>query len=252
MKGVSFQNPLEFNVSVEGEKWNQGDELSGMLTVKNRGTLSVSQGNIRLHLAWGELKKVRAKAPGAFKLLQTASLPTDVMLSPDREATLSWKFPTDPNCAITDSSGSLFLLYGQGSVPETLAQLQLPIHPHLLLQDFLKVLTTDFRFVIKTTKSGKDSVEVKLAPPGSRGFAAVDFLSLSLRLSGETLAAEYVFHVKKIEASAATLAVKKLKRELAQSLTPDLYRLPSGRTNFEYLESMIRLAVDLVEAKILL
>jgi hypothetical protein len=61
---------------------------------------------------------------------------------------------------------------------------------------------------------------------------------------------KYVFQVKQVEASAATIEVKKQKREIKQSFTPDQYFLPSGRFNHDQIEESIREALSSVESKV--
>jgi hypothetical protein len=240
MKGTLFQKPLEFNLHVEGESWKQGDPVRGSLLVKNHGTESVALSEIRVHLAEGGLKKVRLKTPGAFEVLSSISGPEVGLLEPGKEATIPWSFLTDRNSSITDSFNSPFLVYGRGEALETLGQLQLFFHPYEIIQEFIKIIGTRFRFVVKSQRGVKRGVDIKLVPPaGSKAFSSLEHLVLSFRFEGETLELRYSFQVKKLEASAAAVDVKKQKSELEQSFTPEQYRVPSGRVNDELLESAI-------------
>ena len=252
MKGTFFQQPLEFNLRVEGESWNQGDPLSGVLTLKNHSPTALTSLNPCFHLALGELKKVRLKAPDAFEVIASGSFPTLDSLAPQAEASFPFQIPTDRNCPITDSTDSLFLLYGRGDSLEKLGQLQLQFQPFPLIQELVKTLEIHFRFITKTRKSNKNRVEVKLSPPDSRAFTMVEHLLLSLHFQKETLEASYTFHVKQVEPSAASYTLKKAKKEFKQSLPPSQYLLASGRTNHEALEAAIDQALDLVRSKITL
>ena len=62
----------------------------------------------------------------------------------------------------------------------------------------------------------------------------------------------YVFHVKKLEPSAAALSleVKKGKSEFEQSFDPTRYRVSSGRFNHEELEKAVGEALRTVEPKL--
>ena len=251
MKGTFFQKPLELNLRIEGETWNQGDPVSGSLVIKNHGSEEVSLDEVKIQLAHGELKKVRLKSEDAFEILSSVPLQSAGKLEPGKEKQFPWNFQTDRNCSITDGSSSLFLLYGQGA-PEKLGQLQLPFLPHLLLQEFLKIFEISFRFVPKTRKSAKDRIEVKLTPPSSRGFVTLEHLVLFLRFEGEMIEAQYVFHVKKVEASASSVDIKKQKNIFERTYSPDLYFLPSGRLNHDRMEAAIREALEQVESKIIL
>lgn len=250
MKGTFFQKPLEFNLRIEGETWNQADAISGELIAKNHGAEPVALETLGVGLAHGELKKVRLKSPEAFDVLASQKFEGGQMLEPGKEARLSWKFETDRNCPISDSTKSLFIVYGQGDATEKLGQLQLTIRPYWIIQEFLSTVTTQFRFVVKTLKWSKGRVEAKLAPPDSKAFAMLEHLTLSFRFEEETLDVKYVFQVKKLEATAANVDVKKDKREVEQSFAKHEYLTPSGRIGFERLEAAIREALQVVEAKV--
>jgi hypothetical protein len=60
----------------------------------------------------------------------------------------------------------------------------------------------------------------------------------------------YSFQVKKLEATAASFEVSKLKKEQEQVFAPSDYRTPSGRPNHERIAAAIREALSAVESKI--
>jgi hypothetical protein len=252
VKGKSFQKPFELSLLVEGESWRQGDSIQGTLAIKNHSSEMVSLDEIQVQLVLGDLKKVKQKSEGAFKSLGYPPVLAQGQLEPQQEVTFPWKFETDRNCPITDNSGSLFLLYGPGTGEsfEKVGHLQLIVSPFAVIEDFMKDLETHFRFIRKSQKSGKKSVEVKYLPPDSRAFASLDHLVLLFSFESEKLDVKYVFQVKKVEASAATIELKKQKREVSQSFTPDQYFLPSGRFNHERIEESIREALSSVESKV--
>jgi hypothetical protein len=250
MKGTSFQKPLEFNLQVEGESWHQGDPIAGVLTIKNHGGDPIALDDVGVRLAHGHLKKVRMKSSDAFKVLDSSLIEGSEKIAPQKDFVFGWRFETDRNFPVTDSLGSIFLLYGQGEATEKLAQLQLPIHPYWVIEEFLKVFQVGFRFVLMASKSGKGSVELKLVPPTAKTFATLDYLTLSLSFEEETLRVRYSFHVKKIEATAASVDTKKLKKESEWTFSREQYLTASGRFNHESVESAIREALALVEAKV--
>ena len=251
MKGTTFQKPLEFKLRADGETWRQGDAIAGVLDVKNHGVEEVSLADIHVHLALGELKKVRQKSSDAFKIFLSAAFDPKRKLESNKEESLPWTFALDRNCPITDNIGSLFLLYGRGETMETLGHLQLPIQVSPIIEEYLKTIEIDFRFVRKTQKTRKGAgVEVKLAPPSSRGFAMVEQLALSMYFEGEKFHVQYEFGVRKVSATAASVDVTKGTRETEQSFDQDEFLLPSGRINHERFVKAIREALDLVEAKV--
>jgi hypothetical protein len=238
MRGILFQKPLELVLNVEGEKWLQGDPLSGTLTVKNHGAEPASLASLEIKLAHGTLRKVHQKLPDAYDFLATFPLEGAGTLEPKSEASFPWRFKTDANCPITDVSASLFLLYGQG-------HLQLPFDPSPVMQEFVKTLEVGFRFVKKSQRySAKGRVDVKLSPPDSKAFGVIDLLVLSFKMKDEeTLDVQYIFQLKKVAATAASVEVNKERREISQSFTRAQYRLASGRFNHEVWESGIREAL---------
>jgi hypothetical protein len=239
MKGLFFQKPLEFSLNVNGESWKQGDEISGSLNVKSHapGTeISAAQ----VHLAYGHLKKAHAKDPAAFTVLESAT------------ASPEWKFQTDRNAPITDSTHSLFLLYGAGEDLSKYGHIQLIMKPYWVIEDFLKELQVGFRFVIKTMKSSKGVLDVKVAPPDSRSFAALEQAFLSFYFEGDILNVEARFDVKKIEATAASVDMKKEKKAFQKSFSALDYLTSSGRFNHVRMEAAIREILEIVEQKILL
>jgi hypothetical protein len=252
MKGTFFQKPLEFQLHIEGEGWQQGAQIQGRLEVRNHGVESLPSAGLRVHLAYGVLKKVRQKSADAFTVLASKT-PSDIsgMIPAQGSTGWDWSFQTDQNCPITDSAGSLFLLYGQGEALEQLGQLQLSFKHAPIVEEFLKTLETDFRFVRKSQKFAKGRVESKMSPPDSKAFSTVDELVLSSCFDGPVLELEYSFKIKKIEATAASFDLKKEKRELSQQFKPEDLRVPSGRVNYERIEKSIREALSLVESKII-
>lgn len=244
VKGMFFQKPLELTLHVEGETWKQGDPIQGLLTIKNHGSEAVPVSEVKVHLAYGTLKKVHQRAPNSFDILASADLQGVSTIEPNSEAELPWKFETDRNSPITDTTDSLFLVYGRGTELEKLGQLQLMVRPDQVIQDFLDTVITGFRFVVKTQKSNKAALDVKLAPPDSKAFSMLEYMVLGFKFDGDELRVKYTFNLKKMEATAASVDVKKLKKSTQQSFRPDQYRIPSGRFNHEHVETSVREALN--------
>jgi hypothetical protein len=238
MKATFFQKPLEFNLVIEGESWRQGDAVSGSLLVKNHGSDELDASEIRVVLAQGAITKVRKKDSGAFTAISAQSMDAQKVL-PGKQASFSWKFETERNCAVTEKSSSLFVLYGKGESLDSLGQIQLVIHPYFVIEEYLKSLQTQFHFVLKSLKSNKGWLDCKMAPPSSRNFASVEQLLLSFHFESDTLMVHYRFDVKKLEALAATTTLSKQTREFEQSINSTQY-LRNERFNYEFIEASIR------------
>ena len=238
MKGTIFQKPLQLNLSIDGESWHQGDAIAGSLTVKNHGSSPVQTKGIGVRFAYGQLTKVREKAPGAFHILSNQTLPQGA-LDPQQETQLTWKFETERNSPITDKTGSLYLLYGEGDAPESLGSLQLILRPHWVIEEILKILQIEFRFVLKTQKSSKGFVESKFAPPAAKEYSAIEQLLVSTRFTGEALDMRYSFAVKKLSADSGVMELKKDKKDFQKQFQPVQY-LRGSRLNHEQMENEIR------------
>jgi hypothetical protein len=250
MKGSSFHKPLEFKITVEGEKWRQEDSVKGSLTVINQGSEPVNLDKTSVVLARGDFKKVRAKSDAAFKVLDAKAAETGTELKPGSEHSFSWEFKTERNCPITDNTSSLFIVYGQGEAHEKSGQLQLNVLPAEIIDEFIDVFVVNHRFVRKAHKYGKEGVDVKMAPPTARGFSSLEQLLLSFKFEEDQLRVRYTFSLKKIEAKAASVDVSKLKKEVEQLFTPKLIKLSNGHINFEAVDPSIKEALDLVESKV--
>lgn len=249
MKAVTFQKPIEYCLLIEGESWPQGSAVSGTLEVKSHG--AVSDGKIQLILARGELKKVHEKKLGAFTEVAKFDTEDWTFPAPGQSATLKWNFDLDRNCPITDSTGSLFLLYGHAATLDTLGQIQMNVVSEPVLQAFLHAFNVHFRFVIKSQRWSKSgTTSTKMAPPDAKKYSNLELLVLTTRFTDEELEITYEFNVKRFEATAVNVETKKEKREYSQVLRPIEYRLPSGRLNTDYFEKLIEEALIAGEPKL--
>lgn len=203
MRGLSFQNGIEYKVNIEGESWAQGDSISIRLESKTPSSLT-------LILAEGVDKKVKLKSADAFTILEKFSSDTSPL---DQVIQLPLNSP------ISDKSGSLYVLYGKGDEsPEKLGQLRLNIIPHLHLRDLIEVMTSHFRFAQKTTSATKkNEVEVKLDPPGSKEWTSLELLTLKLLVTEETIEAHFQFNRSEIDPMKGRLAKVMVKREMERS-----------------------------------
>jgi hypothetical protein len=201
MKGMSFQNGVEFKITIEGESWSQGDLICGKIESK-----PTTKGLVIL--AEGIDKKVKSKSPDAFVVLQ--EIPTDTVPN-------EWKFQLPIDARISDKSGALYLLYGHGENMEKLGQLRLNILPHILFKDLIELLTSHFRFAFKSMSAGKaGTTEVKLDPPGNKEWSMLEQLVLQLKMNAETMDIKFQFHRQEVDATKGGLATKSIKREMAR------------------------------------
>ena len=208
MKGVSFQNGIEFRVVVEGESWAQGDLIAATLEAASKNATAAIP-PLRLFFAEGTDKKVKLKAADAFKVLEKG----DSAASP-----LSLKFHLPPDARISDSKGSLYVVYGGSDQLETLGQLRLNIIPHQHLRDLIDLLVMHFRFAQKGSSAGKKGMtDYKLDPPASKDWASLELLTVQLQLTATTIEANFQFHRKEIDPKKSGLSSVVVKRDIGRS-----------------------------------
>lgn len=201
MKGLSFQNGVEFKITIEGESWSQGDLIQGKIESKPVAKAQVI-------LAEGIDKKVKLKSPDAFVVMQEAVTAT---------APYEWKFQLPIDARLSDTKGALYLLYGHGENMEKLGQLRLNILPHILIRDLSDLLTAHFRFALKSVSAGKGgTTEIKFAPP-SKDWKMLDELVLLIKMSSTLMDVKFQFHRQEVDALKGGLATKAVKRELTRS-----------------------------------
>ncbi|HAR41551.1 MAG TPA: hypothetical protein DCS07_02800 [Bdellovibrionales bacterium] len=259
MKAVLFQKPLEYVLQIRGESWHQGETLQGELKIKNHLAEEISLKGLQVFVAQGQLKKVRLKSADAFERVSDFLLQnTPEKLRAQEELVLPWTCKLDRNCAISDSSDSPFLLYGKEE--SGMGHLQLMVIPDPLVQEILKLLEIQFRFVRKSQRSGQKSgqksghestiaVETKFVPPSAKAFAMIEQLLLSSRFEADQLLLKYEFQIRKITATAASLEVSKEKRAFEQRFTLAQLNTASGRFNFEHVEKAVQEILSQIEAK---
>jgi hypothetical protein len=200
MKGMSFQNGVEFRISIDGESWSQGDLIRGKIESKPASKPQVI-------LAEGVDKKVKLKSPDAFVILEESVIQT---------APSEWSFQLPIDSRISDKSGALYLLYGHGENLEKLGQLRLNILPHIHFKDLIDVLTHHFRFALKSMNAGKTgTTEIKFSPP-SKDWQMLDELVLFLKINADVMDVKFQFHRQEVDALKGGLATKSVKREITR------------------------------------
>jgi hypothetical protein len=250
VKGVFFKQPLEFRLEVKGDEWHQGESLSCVLSVKNRGASSLSLSGLYLHLARGSMKSVREKAADAFEVTSSAVFDSVCVLERESELSFPWTFELDKNCTISDKSQGIFLLCGIGALADAAGQLTVTVLPHAHIEAVLSFLENSFSFVLKGQKSRKGWLEAKLKPPAGKDYPTLEHLMLSFRFNEETLLLKYCFHLKTIQATASTTVhVGKATRELEQELHSSKYLFPGGQVNHEPLETILAEALAVVKSR---
>ena len=252
MKGTYFRKPHEFQLHVEGESWEQGETIEGTLTVRNHSSEPLPLSDVRILFAIGNLKKVKTRDDDAFEVVSEGTpgngagpVPAGGTSDP-----LPWKFELDSNFRISDTTGSLYFLYGTGTNPAELGQIQAPVTPVHLITDFASVFPNTFQFALRHHKAKKDCVETKFAPPSGKVFPSMEQAVVQTRFEGEDFLVDFVFTMKEIDATSPGTSLKKVKRTFERRFTPSEYRLFNGRLNKDFSEKAVGEVLDELRSKI--
>ena len=244
MKGTFFAKPLEWNLNITGDAWQQGQVISGEMTLKNHGTETLSLSNVSLSLAQGDIKKVHSRDPKAFKVIE--SLPFQIKeLAPGATHTQSFQLTLPPNCAVTDKKTSFYIAYGK----EHEANLQLKVEPRKIFIEVTKLMETFQRFKTKDIKAAKAGVEFKLLPPTSREWAHVESLLLTQSVEGDNLVMDFLFNVKTIDTTSITTALAKETRQSKKILAPKEYSFGKDMINQDGIMKALDSALLEVKSK---
>ncbi len=245
MKGTFFSKPLEWNIDVQGESWQQGGALTGVLKVTNHGAEAVSLDSSGVALAYAEIKKVQTRAEGSMKHEQTANLGPRT-LAKGESTELQFSFPLSSNAPVSDKKASYYLTYGKDFNE---SHLQLKIEPKALYAKIIGLLDTFYRFKLKEYKASKKGVEYKLIPPTSRDMANIDSLLLTFSMNEDALKMDYDFQVKKLDTSAVTTRLNKATVAIERVVTPKEYSLGRDLLNQDQLLKVVETVLSEVKLK---
>ena len=223
MKGMSFQNGVEYKITLEGETWSPGETLRGSIETKPASSAQVM-------LTDGVDKKVKLKSADAFVVYEEIDL---------KKTPFSFEFKLPLNARVSDKLGSLYLLYGSGEHLEKYGQLRVSIIPHLLLRDFSDLLVREFRFANPVFSQGKSKLtELKLSSPDLKQWSSLEQLIIQLNLLPETLEAHFQFHRKEIDPTKGALTTRLAKREVSRKWPlKELIHDFNQRLNKDFLQS---------------
>ncbi len=239
MRGVFVNSGLDLVVETHGESWAQGDKISGVATINK------SSGTPKIILGYGIIKKVRAKERSGWAVISSVDC--------HEKGDHKWSFDLSEDCMITDKSGSLFLLCGEGDAIENYGLLQLTVNPHKVISEYLNVFETFLKFKVKQIKGEKDHIKVKIDPPISNDYKSIEALDLKIRFSSGVLKITYSFKVKKLVTNTSgDMAVINDKKDFEQELTAKEYHCYGGSPNFETIQAKIKEVIEQANPKFFL
>jgi sporulation-control protein spo0M len=245
MKGTFFSKPLEWNIETDKESWTQGENIKGVLRLKNHSSESVNLTDAGVAIAYAEIKKVHARTEGAMKFDSKVLFSEPEIKAQDQiELPFSLTLPT--NCGVTDKKASFYLTWGKNHAE---SHLMLKIEPKALFGKVISLLDTFYRFKLKELKAAKNGVEYKLIPPTSRDMANLESLNLIFSMNGENLQMDYEFQVRKLDTAGVTNKINKLAVKSRKILTPREFSLGKDLINQDFLLKSIEEVISEVKLK---
>ncbi len=251
MKGTFFMKPLEFNIHILKESFEQGDMIKGEIKVYNHETADADLSSFGVMLALGDTKKIKNKQENAFSLV-SSFLFKKPPLKGKEEVMLDFLFPLDPNCPISEKSSGLYLLCGKESDLLNSGPLELNITPCNWLSKFVETLVLFYRFKVKSKKSKKGAIEYKLQAPDSKEFGAITQLILNLKKNNEKILVNYQFKVKKLSYTEIGVKAKDEIINIDQVLETMDYKMFGDSVNQDGIKKFLDEALSQVKRKTLI
>jgi hypothetical protein len=251
MRSVYFQQPLEHQIEVEGESWNQGEVVKGQLRIRNMSSKTVAVKTSQIILAHGLKKAFKEGAGVPWEVLGKQVAAQDIALQAGSELTFGWNFNLSAGCQITDKQGGLYLLFGGDEALTEGGRLNLQINLHPILQNYLQTFTTQFRFLEKYQKRKSELTEVKLIPPDSREYPNMDYVLCFLRIHDEQLEAHYRFKMSGLGRTGEKMTVTKKNREIEQNIPQGKYLQPGGFPNRACFRENIDQALNIARPEVI-
>lgn len=245
MKGTFFSKPLEWNIETNGESWQQGDTLKGVLRLKNHGSEAFPLQDCGVCLAHAEIKKVHSRAEGALKATDKHSF-SEQEIPANGSVELPFTFVISPNGAVTDKKSSYYLGFGKNFIE---GQLQVKVEPKLLYSKIIGLMDTFQRFKLKEYKAVKTGIEFKLIPPTARDMANIESLLLTFSMDGEELNMKFDFQVKKLDTSTSSTKINKESVAIQKTLSQKEYSLGRDMINQDQLLKALESVISEVKMK---
>lgn len=194
MKGTFFIKPFEIAIEILGEKWLQGSEIKGTLSVKSHDS-SAELSKMGCHLCYCNNKKVKSKDIKAIEHIAS--------IESSESGVTDFNFKLDPNCKISDKQHNYYILCGDLDNPFDGGMLEFPVLPTETITNFLEIFEQFYRFKVKTLKSKKGAIEAVITPPSSKDWTGIQKMTITLKMNKKELETIFNFKIKKISFDSA-------------------------------------------------
>ena len=251
MKGTVILKPLEYTLEAQGEKWHQGDKLKGSLKIKNHSEDVVELNSMHVTVSMGNYKKVKAKDPKAWSLLDKQTVVEKSNLGAGEEKEFSFEFQLKEDCLITDKNGSIYLAFYEGDSLAPVTHMELKVEQKLLTKQILELVENFLRFKVKEIKNEKNKVDIKLIAPTSREMSNIDSLILNISEIENKLHIHYTFNLRALDLASPTMQVEKKVKTAEQVFTSKQYLFYKDSINQDFIVESFKSVLDTVKTKTL-
>jgi hypothetical protein len=248
MKATLFSKPLEYKLDVTGESWKQGENVVGKIIVVNHNSQAVSVGSFSTFLVYGQMKKMKAKSPKAFKYINELSHDTNLEITANSQLSFDFNFTLDSDCQITVNSSSLYIISGCKTSIHESVQLQLHVEPITVISSYIEILESFYRFKVKGLKSKEEFIEATVNVPDTKSLSGVQKCKLLMRLKDKNLELKYSYKLIQLCYESGSIETKNIDLEVEQTLIPRQYDM-YGSPNHEGIKKSIEEMLLQVKAK---
>ena len=249
-----MKKTLNYILETDAQDCQQGDEISGKLSIRNLGTEVESLDSLNVCLAYGVFKEIKeAEDENPWYEMKELKLVSNLDLGPQESQTFEWTIKVPSNSPISDKNGTLFLLYGNGNFFKKGGRLDLQVTPSPIIKSFLQTFETQFNFSRKYLKYKDDGIEVKLGVPESKQFSNLKQTICFLSVQEDSFFIDYDFKVETLgRADSGNLGVKKKKKQIHQEFKASQYLLPGNFPNRRLFQKSIDEALETVRSAFIL
>ena len=111
MRSTFFQQPLQHQIEIDGENWDQGEEIKGKLIIRNMSSEKVVVNASQVILAYGLKKSIKEGNESPWEVLEKQVLTKNISLPAGGKESYEWIFQLATDCPITDKQRGLYLLF---------------------------------------------------------------------------------------------------------------------------------------------
>lgn len=240
MKSTYFRKPLEFSIEVVGEKWSQGDKVTGTVSIKNHSDESIDLSDFGIFLCNGDLKKVQKSDPKGLEVMGESIFSTDEH---------SFEFVLDENCPTTQKSSGPYIVCAQKNELLSGNLLALQVGPSAMIANILEVLENFMRFKVKSLKPKKGLLEATIILPATKEYTSITSYKIQIKNLNNSLVLDNHFKIKKVSFEGGVTSTKDETKKICLELKPSEYLIYGSSLNQDFIVQKMNEVIDQVKLK---